>query len=340
MARNAARLEDVARLAGVSTATVSRCLNTPDRVVEATRKRVLNAVETLGYAPNFNARALAARRTQTIGAIIPTMSNSIFAEGIQAFQEALQAERYSLLIAFSSYDAELEAEGIRNLVARGAEAVLVIGFDRDPDVYRFLESHGVPALVAWAYDPAPEHLCVGFDSEASMADLVDRALSLGHRQVGMISAPQFGNDRARARVSGVRLAMERAGLDSDQLLVEETEYGLQQAGDGFERLLAKSPGITLIVGGNDVLAAGAIRRATDLGYDIPGDVSVVGFDDIPLAALVRPGLTTVRVPHRAMGEAAALTIVRKLRGEIATSQKLATEVCLRDSMAPPRDGAI
>ena len=336
MARKVPKLEDVARLAGVSTATVSRCLNEPDKVVSQTRERVMAAVKTLGYAPNFNARALAARRTQTIGAIIPTMKNAIFAEGIQAFQEALQAEGFSLLIAFSAYDADLEAEGIRNLVARGADAILVIGFDRDASVFQFLDDQEIPVLVAWAFDPESEHVCIGFDSKAAMAGLVSQAIALGHRRIGMISARQAGNDRARARVAGVQLAMKDAGLSVDDLVIEETEFGLPQAGVAFERLIARSPDLTLLVGGNDVLAAGAIRRASDLGYSVPADFSVIGFDDIALAELVTPGLTTVRVPHRAMGEASAQALVAMVRGQRAESQELATEVCLRDSLAAPR----
>ena len=98
----------------------------------------------------------------------------------------------------------------------------------------------------------------------------------------------------------------------------------------------RAPDLTLLVGGNDVLAAGAIRRATDLGYDVPADISFVGFDDIALAELVTPGLTTVRVPHRAMGEAAAEALVAMIHGEGAESRELKTEICLRDSLAPPR----
>lgn len=335
MTSYAPKLEDVARLAGVSTATVSRCLNQPDVVVEKTRKRVLQAVQELGYAPNFNARALAARSTQTIGAVIPTMKNAIFAEGIQAFQEALQARGYTLLVATSSYDADQEADAIRTLVARGADAILTIGFDRDPSVYAFLEKRGVPVLISWAYDETSAHTCIGFDSRSAMAGLVSHALALGHRRVGMISAPMLGNDRARARVAGARDAMKKNGLPAEAFELIETEYGLSQGGDAFEKLMADAPDVTLVVGGNDVLAAGAIRRAVDLGYTVPGAVSIIGFDDIALSQLVSPRLTTVRVPHQEMGAAAAKALVDMLDGKSSQSQELMTEICLRDSLGPP-----
>ena len=200
MVVRAPKLQDVADAAGVSTATVSRCLNEPEKVVEATRQRVMQAVNALGYAPNFNARSLAAGRSQTIGAVIPTMENAIFAEGVQAFQEKLQGAGYTLLIASSSYDADVEADQIRTLVARGADALLLIGFDRDSSVYEFLETREVPVLVAWNHRPDAEQISIGFDNRAAMKALVEHAVALGHKRIGMISAWTAANDRARARV--------------------------------------------------------------------------------------------------------------------------------------------
>lgn len=326
-------LEDVAALAGVSTATVSRCLNAPEKVVEGTRARVLEAIEALGYAPNFSARALAARRTRTIGAIIPTMENAIFAEGIQAFQEVLQGAGYTLLIASSGYDPALEAQEIRTLVARGAEALLLIGHDRDPRLMRFLETQGVPVVVAWAHDPAADVVSVGFDNRAAMRALAGAALAMGHRRVGVISARLVGNDRARARLEGIRAAAEAAGIGAPEVI--ESDYGIAEGGAALGTLLARAPETTLAICGNDVLAAGAIREAAARGIAVPGRLSITGFDDIALAALVTPPIATVRVPHRAMGETAAQAILALVAGEAAQSRVLPTELCLRESLAPP-----
>lgn len=172
-------LADVARRANVSTATVSRCLNAPDRVVEKTRKRVLAAVAELGYTPHFGARALAAKRTNTFGAIVPTMENAIFARGLQAFQEELEQQGITLLVASSTYKPDLEEKQIRALVARGADALLLIGQERRPDVYAFLAQRDVPAVTAWVYDPASAQICVGFDNRRAMRALARRVLDLG-----------------------------------------------------------------------------------------------------------------------------------------------------------------
>src|SRR6056297_1290979 len=149
--RPAPTLEDVARAADVSTATVSRCLNTPGKVSDDTRLRVMEAVAALGYAPNFGARAMVSRRTRTIGAIIPTMENAIFARGLQAFQEELHARGYMLLVASSAYQPKIEEEQIRALVARGADGLLLIGHDRDPAIYDYLRARSIPVLSAWVY---------------------------------------------------------------------------------------------------------------------------------------------------------------------------------------------
>lgn len=327
-------LEDVADAAGVSTATVSRCLNMPDKVVEETRQRVMAAVQKLGYAPNFSARALVAKRTQTIGAIIPTMENAIFAEGIQAFQSVLQANDFMLLIASSGYDPTAEAEAIRTLAARGADGILLIGYDRAPDVYDFLATQSIPAVVAWTYDTAGPVPSVGFDNKAAMQALAAHAVELGHRQVAVISGIQDGNDRARGRVDGAQTALQSAGAPPATVI--ETLYGITEGAAAIDRVLAEAPDTTLVLCINDVLAAGAVRQAQARGLSVPGDISITGFDDQSLAQLVDPALSTVRVPHRTMGEAAAEALLARVAGETVSSRLLGTELCLRASLGPPR----
>lgn len=326
-------LEDVAARAGVSTATVSRCLNTPDKVVEQTRQRVMEAVEVLGYAPNFSAQALAAKRTRTIGAIIPTMENAIFAEGIQAFQDVLQSEGYTLLIASTGYDPKVEAQAVRTLVARGAEGLLLIGYDRDPSVDAFLVTQKVPVVISWTFDPSKPGCSVGFDNHRGMQALVNHALDLGHRHVAMISAHTYGNDRARARRDAAVSTLQARGLSPVQII--ETDYGLAPGEAALHAVVEASPEVTLVLCGNDVLAAGALRAATSLGLEVPRDISITGFDDIGLANLVHPPLTTVRVPHRAMGQAAAKQILALVEGRPASRQMLETTLCLRSSLGPP-----
>lgn len=338
--RTTPTLSDVAMRAGVSTATVSRCLNSPQQVVEKTRARVLQAVKELGYSPNFVARAMVAKRTNTIGAIIPTMENAIFARGLQAFQEELDARGFTLLVASSSYRPELEERQIRTLIARGADGLLLIGYDREPAVYDLLDTRGVPALVAWSHDRAASRPSIGFDNRAAMRDLARRTIALGHRQLAMISAEVAHNDRARGRLLGVRDAMREAGIDPGGLRLVETPYGIGNGAAAFARLFGEGPAPSAIMCGNDVLAVGALREARQRGLDVPGDVSITGFDDIELAQVAVPALTTVHVPHREMGRQAAQMLIAMVEGDDAPGPvELRTDTRMRGSLAhPPRKG--
>ncbi|MFW2468790.1 MAG: LacI family DNA-binding transcriptional regulator, partial [Candidatus Puniceispirillaceae bacterium] len=307
---SAPTLTDVAKKAGVSTATVSRCLNTPDRVAKRTRDKVEDAIAELGYTPNFGARVMASKRTFTIGAIIPTMENAIFARGLQAFQDELQKQGYTLLVASSSYEPKTEEEQIRTLVSRGVDGLLLIGHDRSPEIIDFLEYKNIPALVAWAHDPKARLPSIGFDNFAAMSQLTKYALSIGHRRIGMISAWTESNDRARARVKAVRHVMSKAGITSNNLVIIETDYGIKSGAVAFDKIMKYSQPPAIIICGNDVLAAGALKQAKSLGLSVPSDISVTGFDDIELASAITPTLTTVHVPHREMGTKAGQSLIK------------------------------
>lgn len=328
-------LEDVAELAQVSTATVSRAINFPDKVAAKTRKRVADAVQKLGYSPNFGARVMAARQTKTIGAIIPTMENAIFARGLQAFQDELRLHGYTMLVASTGYHASTEEEQIRSLVARGADALLVIGHSRNPEIYRFLDAQNVPVLVTWAFDATSDRPSIGFDNKAAMREMAAKVIEMGHERLALISAETASNDRALERHHGVLAAMQDKGLPIEDLNYIETVYGIEEGAIAFEELMNADRRPTAVFCGNDVLAVGALRRARELGIDVPQDVSIIGFDDIELAQVVHPPLTTVHVPHREMGRLAALALVNFLQhGTPMEIVELQARAVYRDTLAP------
>ncbi|MEP3427341.1 MAG: LacI family DNA-binding transcriptional regulator [Roseibium sp.] len=329
-------LADVARTAGVSTATVSRCLNLPDQVTEKTMTRVMNAIDQLGYSPNYSARSLAAGRTNTIGAIIPTMDNAIFARGLQAFQEELHKNGCTLLVASSSYLEDLEEEQIKTLTARGADALLLIGYHRPKRVYEFLEKRRIPALIAWAYDPNSAQISVGFDNRNAMNSLAQEVLKRGHKKLGYISAHTASNDRARDRVSGVKDALSEAGLKPDDLQIIETNYSIENGSTAFRELMSVDIPPTAVMCGNDVLAVGAVRMALEMGLRVPEGVSITGFDDIELASMAPVPLTTVHVPHRRMGQFAAQSLINTLDNQPQNQNvELPTTICIRKTLGPP-----
>lgn len=330
-------LDDVAKAAGVSTATVSRCLNSPDIVGKATKDRVLKEVARLGYTPNFGARAMVAGRTFTIGAIIPTMDNAIFARGLQAFQEQLRERGYTLLVSSSSYQPDIEEEQVRTLVSRGADGILLIGYDRDASIYEYLASRNVPALVAWAFEEGNPQPSVGFDNRASMRALGQLVWEYGHRRIGVISGITEGNDRALRRVEGLKEAFEARGLPPENLTVIETPYDVKNGGLAFATLMAGDTPPTVVMCGNDVLAVGAVRRAHLMNIEVPADVSITGFDDIELARIVSPPLTTVHVPHRKMGRASANALIDMVEnGGQGSFAPLKSKIRLRGSLGSPK----
>jgi len=332
-------LEDVAQAAHVSTATASRCLNEPAKVSKDTRERVMRAVDALNYTPNFGARAIAANRTGIFGVVIPTMENAIFARGVEAFQKALLVKNATMLVASSDYDPEQEAQQIRTLVGRGADGLLLIGFKRDPKVYKFLEDRGIAVVSAWSRSRDKKKSYVGFNNKKASKELVLEAISHGHSSFAYISAKTISNDRASARVEGAKQAIQESGFDPSSMQHIGTDYSVQNGKEAFFKIANtnKEAMPSLIICGNDVLAVGAIQGAQSLGLNVPKDVSVIGFDDIELATIISPALTTVHVPHQEMGKKAAECLFDLVSDPSKPKRlELETYIVRRGSLGPPR----
>ncbi|HET6493602.1 MAG TPA: LacI family DNA-binding transcriptional regulator, partial [Burkholderiales bacterium] len=206
-----ATLADVARLAKVSTATASRALTLPHKVKPHTLARVQHAVQALGYVAHGAARALASRRTRTIGAVIPTLDNAIFANTTHALQKTLDEAGYTLLLASHEFDADVELRVTRALIERGIDGLVLLGTSHHPDVFRMIEANRIPYVLTWALDPRGVHPCVGFDNRVAATRLADYLLEIGHREFAMISGITVNNERARERMEGVRQALATRG---------------------------------------------------------------------------------------------------------------------------------
>ena len=333
-------IDDVARLAGVSTATVSRSLNAPDRVKPETLRAVCDAVEQLGYMPHFGGRALASNKTNTIGAIIPTMDNAIFARGLQALEERLAEAGKTLLVASSGYDPARESTQIRTMLGRGIDGLMLIGEARPEATYTLLARNEVPTVIAWMFRKYCPYPCVGFDNRKGAVKMTELVLDHGHRRIAMIAGISEGNDRASERIEGVRAALSTHGLDLAEEHLIEVGYDFDHAAAAMESLMRLNPRPTAILCGNDVLAVGALLHAKKMGLSVPSDLSIVGYDDIDLAAVVDPPLTTLRVPHRRMGEAAAdLLLAVSKPNAPAKGIEFETDPVIRESLGPPPSGS-
>ena len=328
-------IEDVARAAGVSTATVSRVLNKPESVREPLRARVVKAVARLGYVPHAGARALKLQRSGTVGAIFPTIDNAIFSKAIDALQQRLADAGLQLLIATSGYDRDTEARQAMNLVTRGADALALCGAGQSPQLLQFLRQRELPTVHAMIYPPPPGMVCVGFDNARAIGQAVRYLLDLGHRRIAMLAGIVQHNDRASARVAGVRQALKKAGLRLAPHSLVECKYSLAEAREGFRTLMAASPAPTAIVCGNDVLAFGALLEAQKMGIAVPASLSVIGFDDLEMARHFQPALTTLHVPTQQLWQLVAERIIAALvPAPVVPATEVEVGLVLRESTGP------
>jgi LacI family transcriptional regulator len=334
--RKAATLADVARLARVSTATASRALSLPHKVRPHTLTRVEQAVQRLGYVAHGAARALASRRTHTVGAVIPTLSNAIFASTTQALQKTLDAAGYTLLLASHEFDPAVEARVTRALLARGVDAMVLLGTTHDPDVFRMMEARQVPYVLTWALDADGRHPCIGFDNRAAAVRLAGHLLDIGHREFAMISGITANNERARERLAGVRAAIAARGARLPAARIVEKPYTHAAGREGLREVLAGPVKPTAVICGNDVLAIGAIAECSARGIAVPRELSVTGFDDMEIASLLTPALTTVHFPAAELGAYAANHLLDRLAGRpVDMRRELPVELVVRGTSAPP-----
>ena len=336
-ARTGATLEDVARLAGVSPATVSRCLNSPSLVRSALKAKVEAAIRQLDYVPHGGARSLASRRSRMIGAIFPTLDSTLFGGTLEALQEEIGNAGYTLVVASSGYDNQREQDHVRNLLASGIDALMLVGSSRDESVYRLIERNGVPYVLIWISRAEGSHACVGFDNTAAAAALTRHLLDIGHQHIGVISGLIRHNDRAAGRVTGVRQAFAERGMTLEDDLIVERPFGLTEGREACRLLMSRKPRPTALVCGSEPFAYGAIFECQALGLEVPHDVSVAGFDDIWLASELEPGLTTIRTPQRQMGRLAGRYLLSVLAGEETVPPRpLDFELIVRGTTAPPK----
>jgi LacI family transcriptional regulator len=332
-------IEDVAQAAGVSTATVSRVLNRHPSVGPALRERVDAAVAALGYVPHAGARALKLQRSGTVGAIFPTIDNAIFASAIDTLQRRLAEGGRQLLIATSGYDPETETRQAVNLVTRGADALALCGIGQSPALRQFLRQRELPTVHVMSYPAPPDLVCVGFDNARAVGLGVRYLMDMGHRRIAMLAGQTAHNDRAADRVTGVRQALQRAGLALPDAYLQQRPYALADARDGLRALMASAPAPTAIVCGNDVLALGALLEADRLGIAVPAQLSIVGFDDLEMARHIRPALTTLHVPTERMWKTAADRLVEALEQRpVPRATEVEVDLVVRESTGPAPPG--
>ncbi len=328
-------LRDVARVAGVSTATVSRAMNTPEAVSEELRDRVASVVRHLGWVPHGAARALATRRTGTIGAVFPTLTHGDFARAIQALQSELSNSGYTLLLACSEYDAEQEYQQIRKLIERGVDALLLVGEAHHNDLSELLNKNRIPYVNTFVYNPTTHGTCVGPDNRKALHKLTSYLIDFGHKSFGVVAQSTDNNDRAQARLQGIRDALAEKSIAIQPSHFAQGYWGVNEGRQLFRRIVEQRPWPTAIICGNAYLTIGALLESQTMGIKVPAEMSIVGYDDIEIMSELPIPITTVRVSSDEVGRRAARLLVAKLEGQpIDANFECDAEIIVRSSSGP------
>ncbi|MGA0613838.1 LacI family DNA-binding transcriptional regulator [Paracoccus sp. KR1-242] len=324
----------VAKLAGVSAATVSRVINHPDQVRPGTRRKVELAIEKSGYIRNRAASAMHGKRSATIGVIIPTLANTIFAEVIQAFNETVSAQGYTLLLASHGYDLEVEYKLARKLLEHRVDALVLVGFDHHSGVFRLIGEQPVPCLAIWNHAVDAAMPCIGVDNREAGRIAAEHLIALGHQDVALIFPETIENDRARDRMMAALDAFRASGAEIGTRRQIRVPYSVAQAKSACISILNRPDRPSALLCCNDVIAQGAVYAAARLGIRVPAELSIIGIGDFVGSAQMEPALTSVRIPAQSIGISAGQEILRVIEtGEHAAirSSRIDLELVMRGS---------
>lgn len=331
-------IRKVAELAGVSVATVSRTLKSPEIVAPSTRAKVLEAVSAAGYRPNLMAVQFRSQRTHNLVVLVPAIANVFFARVISGIQAAAQQQGYGVLLCNTLGDEETEKHYAGMVTTRKADGLIQLRASNPFGAHVFPAGTVLPMVNACeVLDDAP---CpsVKLDNRAAARTLTEHLIGLGHRRIAMIQGPRR-SPLTRDRVAGYRDALEAAGVAFDDRLVHPGDFTLDAGFEAAGSLMARGRPPTAIFCESDEMAIGAMQRIKRLGLCVPGDVSVAGFDDIAFSSYSDPPLTTIAQPAEAFGTQAVTMLIDLLEGRGTTPAPrvvLPYELVVRGSTSPPR----
>jgi LacI family transcriptional regulator len=334
-------LREVAAEAGVHTGTASRALNESTRgfVNAATAERVMRAASRLGYRPNSIARGLKTNRSYTIGVVVPDLRNPLFPPIARGIEERLEPAGYTSLLANTDNDPEREKLSFDALRARQVDGFITAGARREHPLLHEIAETAPVVLVNRRTDAHAFDSAVGDDQGGARA-AVEHLAHLGHRKLAHLAMRTVST--GEQRYLGFLDATADLGLEVDPALIPEARtYSEAEGARCTREIIASGHEFTAVVAGNDLMALGCIDALREAGLDCPGDVSVVGFNDMDWSERFNPPLTTVRLPHRELGEEAARLLLERLADPDLPPREvvLPTELVVRGSTAPPRGDA-
>jgi len=306
---------DVAREAGVSMATVSRVVNGNPNVKPTTRKKVLEAIERLGYRPNAVARGLASKKTTTVGVIIPDISSIFFAELARGIEDIATMYKYNIILCNSDQNKEKEIHLINTLLEKQVDGIVFMGSEITSEHAEQFERSPVPVVLAATLDMKKKFPSVNIDYKQAVHDAVTYLIEKGHQKIGMLSGTLEDPINGFQKFIGYKEAIQEAGLEFDESLVNIGDYSYDSGMEAMAEFLALESRPTAIFAATDEMALGIIHGAQDRGFRVPEDFEVIGFDDTRLATMVRPTLTSVVQPMYDIGAVSMRLLTKYMNKE-------------------------
>jgi LacI family repressor for deo operon, udp, cdd, tsx, nupC, and nupG len=338
--RRMANIYDVAKRAGVSTATISRVLSRPDLVAPDTRTKVLAAIDSLGFTPNAAAKNLRTLRTAKLLVTVPDISNPFFSLILQGIEDAAQREGYSVLVGDTQHDEGREEKYALMLRRKEADGLIFLGHRLPKEaatLVRSMRPRQAPVVNGCEFSPNLGIPSVHIDNATASSEAMDHLYRLGHRRIGVITGPLV-SPLSRDRLAGATARAKKARAERE-MIVMNGDFSIESGSVAAERLLGRKEPPTAIFCFNDEMAMGVIQTAHLRGLRIPHDLSVVGFDDIRFARYFDPPLTTIAQPMRQIGEGTVRLVLEILRNDRPPeSVTLPHTLVVRQSTAPPRRG--
>lgn len=334
------KIIDVARLAGVSTATVSRTLSKPETVAKQTREAVLKAAKESGYRVNLAARNLRSQRTGAVGVLIPNLGNTFFSRILAGIESTLARKGLSVLMVDTQHQTSQPDFIVDHLTDSRVDGTLSLDGSLSPSLLkaRHTETGLLPAVFACEWHEQGDHPSVRVDNRQGARQAIEHLIELGHTKIGLINGPQ-GNVLSQERLAGSLDTLKTAGLEINTRWQFESDFSMQSGVCAAESLLQLEIRPTAIFCANDETAIGLISQLHQRGYQVPNDFSVVGFDDIDIARHYLPPLTTISQPRMELGKVAAQMLIELLDNkstpELKPVEVLPVELIIRKTTAAP-----
>ncbi len=316
-----ARMEDVARAAGVSLMTVSRALRLPDTVATATRQRIEAVAADLNYVGSALAGQLSTGRTRLVAVVLPDLRNPVFAVAMQGLSDAL-GESYELVVASAHGGPKGEARVIRALLGYRPAALVIHGGRHEQETRELLASSGAPVVEMGSLPARPINLSVGYSNRLAGKVATEHLISRGRRRIGFVSQPKRENSRAEERWQGYRTALLDAGIEPCPEIEIESALGFARGAEALSLMRRRDPKLDAVFFTSDGWALGALFHCLRAGIAVPRDIALVGFDDLEIASLAVPSLTTIHVPRYEMGWEAGQLLRAQLGGEPIAKRRL------------------